>query len=75
MSTDNAPKYISPDSTINTKWNNRGHYKKSGERKVRYETEVEAMIALAYIRGSGKARHRENRYYQCPACHGYHLTV
>jgi hypothetical protein len=68
--------YISPEATIKRGYaTNQGHYTKDGKkRKRRFPTEVDAMIALATIRGKGRARSLESRYYQCPTCDGWHLT-
>lgn len=45
--------------------------------KVRYESELDAKMALASTKrqSHGRARAKdETRYYLCPDCHGYHLT-
>ena len=45
-------------------------------RKIRYSTKQRASAALAVIllRDKRPEDHREKRYYECPRCHGWHLT-
>lgn len=43
--------------------------------KMRFPTEIEAMIALADTnRGNAKSGRAESRYYRCPMCQGWHMT-
>ncbi len=42
--------------------------------KVRYRTEVDAMLALMSTTSSNKAKRQETRQYRCPSCKGWHLT-
>ena len=42
--------------------------------KVRHKNADYAVKALARIVGHHPGCNRECRYYQCPSCHGYHLT-
>ncbi|WP_186343712.1 hypothetical protein [Streptomyces sp. CFMR 7] len=39
--------------------------------KRRYRNRLDARIALANTR---RRDHGEKRVYQCPGCHGWHLT-
>ena len=41
-------------------------------KKIRYKTEVDAKIALAFM--PDKPKRKECRAYQCPKCRGFHLT-
>lgn len=43
--------------------------------KLRYSDRIGARVALAGIRRK-RTRHDKNEQavYQCPACHGWHLT-
>lgn len=44
------------------------------QTKVRYETEIDAMIAAArYARERGEGGSASD-YYRCPLCGGFHLT-
>jgi hypothetical protein len=48
------------------------------DEKIRYRTAVGAKLALwriwvdRYLRG--RRHRRERRVYECPHCHGWHLT-
>lgn len=45
--------------------------------KVRFHTEHAAQVALVGAivrRNAGRGQRRECRHYQCPVCHGWHLT-
>lgn len=49
-------------------------------KKRRYNTEVDAKIALAVVRADRerknpkRKRPAEKKYYRCPYCKGFHLT-
>lgn len=46
-------------------------------RKLRYQTDIEAKVALAsaQVNRERKAAEKvERRIYECPLCHGWHLT-
>lgn len=46
------------------------------KKKIRYEDEISAKLALAQLRfkdSPGRPR-TESRVYRCRACKGYHLT-
>lgn len=44
-------------------------------KKIRYETQNEARVALAICRMSKYTHKRkERRTYECPHCNGWHLT-
>lgn len=40
--------------------------------KVRYRTQLDARIALVFMKG--KDKRKERRAYRCPFCYGWHLT-
>jgi hypothetical protein len=43
--------------------------------KVRHYDRIAALMALASVRGKGERRPKdERRAYECPQCHGWHLT-
>ncbi len=43
--------------------------------KVRYRSEVDAMLARERIAAKGHERGKEpRRQYRCPVCKGWHLT-
>ncbi len=42
--------------------------------KRRFKTQLDARIALARMRASGKEKRREQRAYRCHICRGWHLT-
>ncbi len=46
----------------------------SATGKVRYGSEQEAVRILAHAVSSKSERRREQRFYRCSHCRGYHLT-
>ncbi len=43
--------------------------------KVRYHDRIKAQLVLASIRKKHERRPKgERRAYECPKCHGWHLT-
>ena len=46
----------------------------SATGKVRYRSEQEAVRILAHAVSSKSERRREQRFYRCSHCRGYHLT-
>lgn len=42
--------------------------------KLRYRTEVDAMLALMSTGRREKTKRQERRQYRCPHCNGWHLT-
>lgn len=46
----------------------------SATGKVRYRSEQEAIRILAHAVSSKSERRREQRFYRCSYCRGYHLT-
>lgn len=43
--------------------------------KRRYRDEIAAKLALTNVKQKGDAREKTpRRAYQCPKCHGWHLT-
>ena len=42
--------------------------------KLRYRDRLEAQLALLRVSTDDDPRRKEKRSYQCPHCHGWHLT-